>query len=148
VNVRSARPYCDISDRPLGRCFKGEWRLASKYEKVDRDLVYDHCKIEPFNANSGRHIASSLTRLYGWEPVDYTPTGQPKTDAESLAYVAAEMPLAAALTEFAEANKVLTSFISPFIELQTNGTLRANFNQTVTMTGRLSSSQPRHNWAV
>lgn len=140
VNVLAARPYCNIGDRDLGRVFKGEWRLAAKFEKVDRDLVYDHCKVEPFNANSGRHIASSLTRLYNWEPVGYTPTGQPKTDAESLEYVSGTMPLAEALTEYAEANKVLTSFIEPMVAQNVGGILRCSFNQTVTKTGRLSSS--------
>ena len=142
VNVLASRPYCRLEDKPLGRMFKGEWRLADKFVMSDKDVVYDHCKVSPFNPNSGHHIATTLERLYGWEPAALTKTKQPKTDAESLEYVADEMPLAKMLVDYAEGNKVLTSFIEPFTQMHEGGILRANFNQTVTKTGRLSSSNP------
>jgi len=142
VNIVAARTYCDLADKRLARVLKGELRLAKKLEKVERDVVYDHCKVEYFNPNSGRQIADALTRLYGWQPTEYTPTGVAKTDTESLQCVKETMPLAAALVQYAELNKVLSSFISPFLDMQEDGVLRANFNQTVTKTGRLSSSNP------
>lgn len=142
INTLAARPYCRLQDKELGRCFKGEWRLAKKFEHVDRDVIFDHCKIVEFNPNSGHHIAERLTTLYGWVPTEFTPTKSPKTDAETLGYVSETMPLAKYLVEYAEVNKVLTSFIEPFSTMHDNGVLRANFNQTVTKTGRLSSSNP------
>ena len=150
ATVTSAVPYCLVTQSDLARPVtgkrtnfeKGELALPRKFELVERNCTFDHCTVEPFNPNSGRHIAATLTKLHGWEPVGFTPTGQPKTDAESLGYVSDTMPLAALLVEYAEVNKVLTSFIGPFLEMQDAGVLRANFNQTVTVTGRLSSSNP------
>lgn len=137
---------CWVKDRALTKqtnremklFSKGETYLPSKFEKSV--VVYEHCPLVPFNANSGAQIAERLTTLYGWEPAKFTKTGQPATGGEILEDLS--YPLARMLTEYATTVKVLGSFIEPFSQKHDDGVLRGRFKQTGTRTGRLSSSDP------
>lgn len=137
---------CWVADRALIRQTnrdmklfeKGEYYLPAKLEKSL--VVFEHCPLVPFNANSGAQVAERLTTLYGWEPAKFTKTGQPSTTGEILEDL--DYPLARMLTEYATTVKVLGSFIQPFSEKHENGVLRGRFKQTGTRTGRLSSSDP------
>lgn len=105
------------------------------------DTVYNHCSYEPFNPNSGQQVATALQLIYGWEPEEFTATGQAKTGASVLEEL--EYPLAHLLTEHAELVKIEGTFLTAFDERATSGgVLRGSFNQCKTRTGRLSSSDP------
>jgi DNA polymerase-1 len=49
-----------------------------------RRAPYCKVKLVSFEPGSRDKIANRLTRLFGWTPVDYTPTGKPKVDETTL----------------------------------------------------------------
>jgi len=51
------------------------------YEVGDQ---YQNIKYVAFNPNSTHHIASRLKLKYGWQPQEFTPSGQPKLDESIL----------------------------------------------------------------
>jgi DNA polymerase I-like protein with 3'-5' exonuclease and polymerase domains len=55
------------------------------YRNVAAGCGYTKVKRVVFNPGSGMHIERVLRRRYGWEPQDFTKTGQAKTDEETLA---------------------------------------------------------------
>lgn len=100
-------------------------------------------KIEKFNPNSAHHKAYAMNKLYGWEATEFTKTGQPKLDREVMSKLKHKYPLASLCLECNKKSKLASTFLRPLIE----DTDEANFvhtkiNQTVTRTGRLSSSSP------
>lgn len=105
------------------------------------DGNYGYQEYGEFNPNSNHHKAHVLRAQAGWEPEEMTRTGEPKVSKEVLDKI--QHPIADMLVEYGTMNKILTSFIQPFEKFMDEGhVLRGNFNQAVTITGRLSSSQP------
>ena len=105
------------------------------------DGVYSYQEYGEFNPNSNHHKAYVLRAQAGWEPEEHTKTGEPKVSKDVLDKI--QHPIADMLVEYGTMNKILTSFIQPFEKYKDeNSVLRGNFNQTVTITGRLSSSTP------
>lgn len=58
-----------------------------------------------FNPASRHHIANRLQTLYGWEPTEHTPTGEPKVSEESLKGL--DIPFTDDLVEYLMVNKRL-----------------------------------------
>ncbi len=95
----------------------------------------------PFNPASNAHKIYVLKRVAGWEPTEKTKTGEAKVSQDVLELIA--HPFADALVSYSKLNKIQTSFIEPFATfIDDNHVMRGNFNQSVTITGRLSSSSP------
>lgn len=98
---------------------------------------------EKFNINSPRQLATILFEKLGLPPVKKTKTGF-STDAEVLEELALKHDIAAHLVEYRQIMKLKSTYIDglkPLINPRT-GRLHTSFNQTVTATGRLSSSEP------
>lgn len=98
---------------------------------------------EPFNINSHRQLAYILFEKLGLPPVKRTKTGY-STDAEVLEELADKHEIAAKLVEYRQVMKLKSTYVDglkPLINPRT-GRLHTSFNQTVTATGRLSSSEP------
>lgn len=98
---------------------------------------------EPFNINSPRQLAYILFEKLGLPPVKRTKTGY-STDAEVLEELADKHEIAARLVEYRQVMKLKSTYVDglkPLINPRT-GRLHTSFNQTVTATGRLSSSEP------
>jgi DNA polymerase I-like protein with 3'-5' exonuclease and polymerase domains len=111
------------------------------YYKRNEEVVYNHCKLEPFNPNSGDQVAEALTELYGWEPTVFTDSGKPKTSADILMDLS--NPLAQNLAAYSRMATITDTFITAFTERSDdNHILYGHFNQCITRTGRLSSSGP------
>jgi len=98
---------------------------------------------EPFNPDSPKQLQRILFEKLGLEPGRRIKTGL-STDGEVLARLAADHPIAARLLEYRAAAKLkgtyaegLTGLIHP-----ETGRIHTSYNQTVTATGRLSSSEP------
>lgn len=113
-------------------------------------VVYGtHCRLKEFNPNSGQQLAYLLQERWGWKSRKRTDTGLPKTDDEELGWLL-ETDQPADLQQFVrvyldlvETSKMLDSFLYKFAEMvDGHGILRGSFNQTGTVTGRLSSSEP------
>lgn len=114
-------------------------KVKTKTTAIQR-LHYSRCELVDFNPNSNTQISDALIRMYGWEPEKFTPAGAPKTDADTLEGL--EYPLAKLLCEYSVVNK-MHGMVTGYMEyLGTGRRLHGEFNQMVTKTGRLSSSNP------
>jgi DNA polymerase-1 len=115
---------------------------AKGYHKSKGVTTYNHTPLLPFNPASNDHIAYVLKRL-GWEPTKFTATGKPQTDMHVLKELRGQFALVDLLLDIAHFDK-LTSMVQSYIEKaqQTGGWVRGDFNQALTLTGRLSSSKP------
>lgn len=104
--------------------------------------TYDHCTLQLFNPGSNPQIAWALQRE-GWEPKEFTPTGAPKVDAAVVGSLSDTYPLADLLTRISKLDKYI-GMVGGYLEEMDPYTHRVHgsFNQCLTVTGRLSSSQP------
>lgn len=101
---------------------------------------YDHCELVEMNPNSSVHKLWALKHLYGWQPEKKTKAGKYCVDSSVLKSL--DYPLAKTLLELSECTKILGTYVESFLVNQEHGRVCTNFNNTVTLTGRLSSSNP------
>ena len=80
----------------------------------------------------------------GLQPKGKTKTGKPKTDEKVLAELAQEHPLPGLVLDWRKVSKLKSTYVDKLPELvhPDTGRVHTDFNQTVTATGRLSSSNP------
>jgi len=98
---------------------------------------------ERFNLNSPRQLARILFEKLGLPPKKKTKTGY-STDVEVLEALMDSHPLIPLLLEARELQKLKGTYLDalpPLVDPYT-GRIHARFNQTVTATGRISSSNP------
>ena len=96
-----------------------------------------------FNVNSTKQLQEVLFTDLGLEPPKKTKTGY-STDSEVLQRLAFSHPICRDLIEFRELAKLKSTYAETLAQLVNNktGLIHASFNQAVTATGRLSSSNP------
>ena len=113
-------------------------RLLIDLEKSIHELAG-----ESFNINSGKQLQNILFTKLGLKPPKTTKTGF-STDVEVLKSLVGEHPIIRRLMEFRELMKLKTTYIESLGTLvePATGLIHTSFNQTVTATGRLSSSNP------
>lgn len=111
----------------------------------------------PFNLNSSKQLQVVLFDELGLEVVQKTPKGQPSTSEEVLSVLAAVHPVPALVLEHRSLMKLKNTYTDklPLRVDPQSGRLHTTFHQTVTATGRLSSSEPnvqnipiRHEWGA
>lgn len=98
---------------------------------------------EEFNINSSKQLAEILFNKIGLKPVKRTKTGY-STNVDVLEQLADKHELPAQLLEYRQLNKLKSTYIDALPELinHETGRIHTSFNQTITATGRLSSSNP------
>lgn len=97
---------------------------------------------ERFNINSTKELQKILFEKLGIKPVKRTKTGY-STDSESLMQLSEKHEIASLITVYRTIMKVISTYIDPFLEkIDKNNRIHTTFNQTLTSTGRLSSSNP------
>lgn len=122
--------------------------LSSFAQEVDRmitqvrEKIYIHAG-KHFNLNSPKQLSKVLFADLGIRPLKRTKTGF-STNEEVLRKLAKEYPIAALLLEYRELSKLHSTYLIPFLKEveKGKGNVYAQFNQTKTLTGRLSSSSP------
>ena len=94
------------------------------------------------NYNSPKQVGDLLYKKLKLPKCKVTDKGQPSTDTETLGQLA--HPFAKQLIAYRDVKKRLSTYVEPLLEeANTNaGKLFPNFNQALTATGRLSSSNP------
>ena len=107
-----------------------------------QDDGYEYEVYEQFNLNSRHHKAYALQKLYpDWKPEKFSKDGTPGVGADVLDNL--NYPLAEEFRNISKLTKIDGSFLKPILEYQDeNGFVYGSFNQCVTITGRLSSSNP------
>jgi DNA polymerase-1 len=97
----------------------------------------------PFNLNSTRDVAAVLFNEIGLKPRKKTKTGF-STDTSVLTELAAEHELPGKILEYRQTAKLKSSHVDQLLDFAgpAGDRIHASFHQTVTSTGRLSSSDP------
>lgn len=98
---------------------------------------------EKFNINSTQQLSYILFEKLDLPVVKKTKTGY-STDMEVLTKLAKEHEIAELLIEYRKLKKLQTTYVDSLPKLinRETGRIHSSFNQTVTATGRLSSSDP------
>jgi DNA polymerase-1 len=144
LNNEIAKLITVVPTKKLKTYKKEHPELAHCFVRTDDD-GWHYQITEAFNPNSRYHKAYALQTLYGWVPAKdkISKDGTPVVDADVMEDLADKYPLAQFFTEISKVNKVLNTFVRPLLELQDKrGFVHTSLNQTVTRTGRLSSSAP------
>lgn len=102
-----------------------------------------------FNVNSTKQLREVLFEELGLTPQKKTKTGY-STDAASLEKIRDQHEIVAVLLEYREVEKLRSTYGQGLLDVtDSDGRIRATFNQTVARTGRLSSEDPNlHNIPV
>ncbi|MBI5238365.1 MAG: DNA polymerase I [Deltaproteobacteria bacterium] len=135
--------------------------LKNLSKEIDIELgsieerIYSSAGFE-FNINSPKQLAQALFERLKLKPVKRTKTGF-STDEEVLTRLAPGHEVPAMILSYRQMSKLKATYIDALVSLTDPATSRihTSFNQTVTATGRLSSSRPnlqnipvRGQWAV
>ena len=97
---------------------------------------------EDFNINSPKQLGVILFEKLGLPNGKKTKTGY-STSADVLEKLAGEYPIVSDILEYRQLSKLKSTYadgLQNFVE--TDGKIRTSFNQTITATGRLSSTEP------
>jgi len=107
------------------------------------DCIRD-CTHEQFNPSSPTQLREELFGRLGLCSTKQTSGGEPSTDKSVLDALAKEHELPKAIKEYRELAKLNGTYVSSLPEkiFPATGRIHASFNQAVTATGRLSSSDP------
>lgn len=99
---------------------------------------------DKFNPNSPKQLQEELFERQGIRPIKATPGGECSTDQSVLEELAKDYELPKAIMEYRGLSKLDGTYVSglPAIIHPETGRVHASFNQGVTATGRLSSSDP------
>ncbi len=115
--------------------------FSTRLKDVEKE-IYKSCGQE-FNINSPKQLSFILFEKLKLPVVSRTKTG-PSTSEEVLLQLAEKHKLPHLIIEYRELQKLKSTYIDAFPEMVNpqTGRLHTSFNQTVTATGRLSSSEP------
>ena len=127
-------------------------QLSARKQEIETNLVNTleptivelktKTKTLPFNPASRQQIADRLIKK-GWEPKEFTPSGEPKVDEKILAGI--DMPEARLLTEFLMLNKRLGQLGNgkqAWLKLEKQGRIHGRVNHMGAVTSRCTHSDP------
>jgi DNA polymerase-1 len=116
-------------------------QMSGEIKNIERKL-YKQAGTE-FNINSPKQIADIMFNKLGFPALKKTKTGY-STGEEVLSELAPSYPFAGELLKYREVQKLLSTYVEPTINYEAYYGKRIHtiFNQAVTTTGRLSSSDP------
>ncbi len=124
--------------------------LAEYSKKLTNELIsieseiYKEAKIK-FNINSAKQVGEVLfDKLQIVEKPKKTKTGQYVTSEETLQNLKNAHPIVGKILDYRGLKKLLSTYVDALPQLvdPKDGKLHTSYNQTVTSTGRLSSSNP------
>jgi len=97
-----------------------------------------------FNLNSPKQVGEILFDKLGLHGGKKTKSGAMSTNVEVLEKLAGDYPIVQKILDYREKQKLLSTYIDalPAQILQETGRIHTSFNQAVTVTGRLSSTNP------
>ncbi|MBE3574531.1 MAG: DNA polymerase I [Firmicutes bacterium] len=115
--------------------------MGGRLQTLEREIF--QLAGEEFNINSPKQLAVVLFEKLGLKPRKRKKSGY-STDAEVLEELSEEHPIAEKLLEYRLLGKLKSTYIDVLPSLADPATQRVHttFNQTVTATGRLSSTNP------
>jgi len=105
--------------------------------------IYDMAGQE-FNLNSPKQVAAVLFDKLGLHAGKGTKSGAKSTNVDVLEKLAEDHPIASKILDYREKQKLLSTYVDALLHqiLPETGRVHTSFNQAVTATGRLSSTNP------
>lgn len=104
-------------------------------------LIFSYSN-DPFNINSTRQLGELLFDKLGLPPVKKTKTGY-STNAEVLEKLRSKHPIIPAIMDYRMLTKLKSTYADGLIkEIREDGRIHTTFQNLVTATGRLSSTEP------
>jgi DNA polymerase-1 len=94
-----------------------------------------------FNILSTRQLGTVLFEKLGLPPLKKTKSGY-STDAEVLEKLEPMHPIVPLIIEYRTVSKLKSTFLDGLLSLARSGRVHTSFNQNVTATGRISSTEP------
>ena len=112
-----------------------------EYTALKTEAFVERVYVKDFNPASRQQIGEYL-QDFGWEPLEHTPTGQPKIDEKILSQIKG-IPEAEVISEFLMIQKRISQISSWFKELDED-TFRVHgfVNHNGTITGRMTHRNP------
>ena len=119
----------------------GIWVKAEMQRLQDR---INELAGEPVNVNSPKQMGRILFENMGCPVIKKTKTGSPATDAETMSFLAKKgYPIAQSISRYKMLSKIEGTYIDGLLKkIRADGKIHGQFNQTGTVTGRLSSNNP------
>ena len=115
-------------------------QLGSKIVEVEKQ-IYEQTG-ETFNINSPKQLGVVLFEHMGLPHGKKTKTGY-STSADILEKLAADYPVVSDILEYRQLTKLKSTYADGLANfIQENGRIHGKFNQTITATGRISSTEP------
>ncbi len=117
--------------------------FTARLQEIEKD-IYGLAN-ETFNISSPKQVGEILfDKLKIIDKAKKTKTGQYVTSEETLESLRGKHPIIAKILEYRGLKKLLSTYIDSLPQLinQRTGRIHTSFNQAVTATGRLSSSNP------
>ncbi len=119
--------------------------ITKKVQELEKH-IFDVAK-EPFNINSPQQLGKMLFEKLGLENEGkITKSGQYATDANTLETLSHhdKTGIIKSILEYRQLSKLISTYTDSLPEQinKTTGNIHCDFNQTITSTGRLSSSNP------
>ena len=109
--------------------------------ETDEAAIYDLAG-ETFNVNSTQQLGRILFEKLGLPPVKKTKTGW-STNAEVLEKLRGQHPIVDAILEYRQYTKLNSTYVEGLSKvIAPDGRIHTSFQNTVTATGRLSSTEP------
>ena len=142
-------PLCEVlASMEMAGIMADEKYLKQLSEEMGKKLDELSKKIfelagEEFNINSPKQLQVILFEKLKMPVIKKTKTGA-STDEEVLSNLAMKYPLAEEILKYREYSKLKSTYVDALPDLinPVTGRIHTSFNQTVTATGRLSSSRP------
>ena len=145
IELPLVKILADMEDRGvfvnIDRLNQKSEELAARLQSIEQN-IFDLAG-HSFNLNSPKQLADVLFVQLKLPPVKKTKSGF-STDAEVLSELRDQHPIVDALIDYRTLSKLRSTYIDgirPLIDPTTHR-VHTHFNQTVTATGRLSSSDP------
>jgi DNA polymerase-1 len=118
--------------------------LSGKLDLLEKE-IYEYAGME-FNINSAKQVGDVLFEKLKItdEKVKKTKTGGFSTSEDTLEKLRNKHPVVATLLDYRGIKKLLSTYVDalPKLVSEKTGKIHTSFNQTVTSTGRLSSTNP------
>ena len=114
--------------------------LTQRIDECEK-LIYSYSE-EPFNINSTKQLGTLLFEKLGLPPVKKTKTGY-STNADVLEKLKSKHPIIPAIMDYRMLTKLKSTYAEGLLkEIREDGRIHTTFQNLVTATGRLSSTEP------
>ncbi len=140
------RVISDMEKRGIGLDTESLAKLESEFSDTERELEEEAREIAGFavNLNSPSQVSHTLFEVLGLTPVKKTGKGKFSSSIEVLEKLRGKHRFVDTVIQHRELSKLLNTYIKrmPGYVCGRDGLIHTSFSQTVTATGRLSSSSP------